>query len=204
MSKKTFSYFTWLVVVIAVAVFLFWLFGLRAAAPQVPQSVSDAQPPTPNVPHEESLSERVVENAAGHYRLTVPMNWYVEKSGTTGIALYPDYDPTAAGRAECKIEISVLPNTGNLSLAEWLPGYLRQDPTGEISVISQTGLQVARRNAIKWIGTLNSIPATLVYVQGNKVVYEVAPSPIETSVGKTNDCVDLLSIIFKTFTITSP
>jgi hypothetical protein len=228
MSKNIFSYLAWLVVAIVVAIVLFWLFGLRVS----PREVQNVQVNNDDLPSGSvaSSGERTIENGAAHYRLTAPVNWYVEKNGGTGLALYPDYAPKAAStpsmnsglpqkirvatgspqagaQPECKIEISALPNKSNLMLGDWLVGYLHQDPTVEIIETSQSAVRVSGRDAISWTGALNGISTTLAYVAGDGMVYEFAPSMIATSdtgqAARKNTCQDSLETVLKKFTVIS-
>jgi hypothetical protein len=224
MKKDIFSYFTWLGAVIAVMVLLFWFFGLRnAPRPMALQETQDGGEPhnvaaplatttddsvvsdtmadntADTVDSIPSSSNRMVLNALAHYRTTVPINWYVEKSGPTGIALYPDYDPQSGNQPRCKIEISALPNGSNLMLGDWLAAELHQDPTADIAEASQSPSHVADRNAIVWAGALNGVSTTLTYVAGDGLVYEFAPSGI-----KGSDCQDELETVLTNFIITTP
>lgn len=228
MQKNIFSCFIWLAVVIVLAIVLFWFFGLRAA-PRGAQNVQAGNGGLPSGSAASSTtsngSDRMVENSAAHYRLAVPVGWYVEKSGGTGLALYPDYDPQAVSTSspqagaepECKIEISALPNKGNLMLGDWLTGHLHQDPTAEIAEASQSPSQVSGRDAIAWTGAMNGVSTTLAYIAGDGAVYEIAPSEVETrDVGpaaakalagkqgtRKSICQDALEAVLKNFTVIS-
>ncbi len=204
MFKNNFSYFIWLAAVIAVAIVLFWFFGLRA----LPYEAGGVQSENgTSLPSDASSSERMVQNNAAHYRLVIPMSWYVEDSGGTGLALYPDYDPKAGTQPECKVEISALLNQSDLMLGDWLTAYLRQDPTADIAEISQSPSQVSGRDAITWVGSMNGASSTIAYVAGDGLVYEITPSGIVTSgkgqVTGKDDCLNSLGTVLENFTIIS-
>jgi hypothetical protein len=221
MEKNILSYFVWLAVVVVVAIILFWFFGLRltpgvsssadggATGMMGTTSTMDSVASTP-LGDEQMGGEQMqmVLNNAAHYRVAVPVSWYVEKNGVAGVTLYPDYDPKAtstslaAAAPSCKIEISALSNKSNLALGDWLSAYLRQDPTEDVTETSQSPLdfgQVSGGDVITWAGALNGVSTTLTYVLGDGLVYEFAPSGI-SGIG---DCHDSLAIVLKNFTITT-
>jgi hypothetical protein len=188
MKKDIFSYFVGLAALVIIVVFLFWLFSLR----MVSRKVDNGQ----SLDH--ASSDRIVLNSAAHYRVAVPLGWYVEKSGANGIILYPDYDPHVGIEPSCKIEISLLQNPSKLAFGAWLSAYLRQDPTVDIVEASQSLSRVSGRDAIVWDGILNGVSTTLTYVLGDGGIYEFAPSKI-----LNGDCRDALQLTLKNFTITS-
>ena len=205
MEKNTVSYFMWLVVLVAVVIFLSWVFGLRSASQEVLGNQTQSNVPAPLVNASETTStssaavsdEQVIANSAAHYRFTVPASWYIEKNGAMSLAVYPDYDPKSGTQPSCKIEISALENKSNTALPGWLTEHLHQDPTTEIMQTSQSISRISDHDAITWTGALNGASTTLVYVSGAELVYEFAPSRITKT-----DCQAALKLVLKNFTIT--
>jgi hypothetical protein len=150
-----------------------------------------------------SQSAYLVTNKTAAYQFTLSRGWYLEEGAGSGITVYPDYDPAGTTAPSCKIEISALPNPGNVVLTDWLTAHFQEDPTVDIEQRSVTAMDVPGHSAILWSGLENGASTTLAYIAGSHVVYEIAPSLIEKSglvaAGAVDDCVDDLQSLIGTF-----
>lgn len=146
-----------------------------------------------------SLGNIAIENRTGGYALAVPSDWRLENSSGSGLAVY------VAGHVMegvCKIEIAELQNPYRQDLSMWLEGYLRADPTTEVTELSRDEIVIAGSRAIIWAGALNGVSSTLAYIATGTSVYEVAPSVVAASGtgGPVADaCGDALGKILTTF-----
>src|SRR5438270_705620 len=52
-----------------------------------------------------SSSQQIVQSATGDYSFALPSTWYLERNDTSGVTIYPDYDPAGSAQPDCKIEI---------------------------------------------------------------------------------------------------
>jgi hypothetical protein len=136
-----------------------------------------------------------IENKTAGYAVTVPQNWYLEKSAGTGMTIYPDYDATSGTRPNCKMEISALTNPGKKEISDWLAGYFMTGGS-DAQEISEEATPTPAGDAVIWHGTLNDIPTTLAYVSSGTVVYEFAPSVIGGTAIDTN-CESVLGTVLE-------
>jgi hypothetical protein len=143
--------------------------------------------------------EVVVNTTAGYY-VTVPSDWYVEKSVGSGLTVYPDYDPERGELPDCKLEVSLdSRGSGNKEdLNAWVTRRLHADPTTDMSEISRVSSVVGfepTSSAVEWRGDLNGVTTTLVYAAmpddgrgGDTNVLEIAPSALSGAGLGSGDC----------------
>jgi hypothetical protein len=145
-----------------------------------------------------------IENKSAGYVVTIPQDWYLEKSAGSGVTLYPHYAGTNEKTPACKVEISALQNAARKDLVDWLVAYLHSDPTASVVETSRMVKTVDGATAIFWSGTLNDIETTLAYVATGTIVYEIAPSVVleKNSASLGVECADVLSDILKNFQFT--
>jgi hypothetical protein len=148
-----------------------------------------------------SNTTMLIANKTAGYTLTVPQNWYLEKSSGSGVVVYPDYDAAGKMPPDCKIEISTLPDPDSKGLADWLTAYLHEDPTADVTEVSRTTGTVSGVPMIVWRGALNGVSSTLAYVATGTKVYEIAPSRIAPDTGGTADadCANVLQTLLANF-----
>lgn len=198
MNKKIIVLAFWFVVAVAGCLIPFfsmklsWKGKMKLPAPR-PDVIATSTAPNKTV---------FIENKTAGYTITVPWNWYLEKSAGSGMIVYPNYDATSKTPPDCKIEISALSNPGREVLADWLTAYFHEDPTADVSKISRTATTIGGASAIVWSGMLNSVFSTLAYVATSTMVYEIAPSAIAASgdgapIGA--DCESALRTVFNNF-----
>jgi hypothetical protein len=145
-----------------------------------------------------------IENETAGYAITIPRDWYLEKSSGSGMAVYPDYDASGKTEPACKMEISILPNPDRKNLADWLTAYLHEDPTADVSETSRTATTTYGAPAIVWRGVQNGAAAMLAYVANGTTVCEIAPSAILGTAGPAadTDCEGALENILENFQFT--
>ena len=139
-----------------------------------------------------------IENKTAGYAVTVPKNWYLEKSAGSGMAVYARHDGAAALPPTCKIEISTFSNPTQEDLGGWLSAYMRRDPTMDVVEASRETTMVGGAPAMIWKGALNRVSSTLVYVTKGTNIYELAASAMLGATGNA-DCEDALKIVLKNF-----
>jgi hypothetical protein len=105
--------------------------------------------------------------------------------------------------------MSVFSYASSTSISDWISARLSADPTINVLEQSSENISIGDGNAtaIKWIGTMNGIPTTLVYAFGESHAYEIAPSVVSASNDEGADasanatCNDSLDIFLQTLTI---
>jgi hypothetical protein len=142
-----------------------------------------------------------IDNRSAGYTVTIPRDWYLERSAGSGITLYPHYTGTDKTLPACKMEISVLQNADRKDLTDWLTIYLHGDPTVSVVEMSRVAMTADGATAIVWSGMLNDIGTMLAYVATGTVVYEIAPSAVlaANGISPSENCQDLLPDILKNF-----
>jgi hypothetical protein len=149
------------------------------------------------IPSPEGDDDQVVENKTAGYFFTAPADWYVERSAGTGLAVYPDYDPTSGEAPTCKIEVSAFSGADVSDLDAWVTAHLHADPTASVVEDSRQNIATAdgaSSTALEWRGTLNGIATTLGYAEGNgpdggggEILEFAASSLTEPGTGSNSD-----------------
>jgi hypothetical protein len=133
---------------------------------------------------------RSVENAADGYAFSVPQNWYVEEGDKDRVAVYPNYSSSTT----CKIEMSVFSYSSDESRSDWINARIGADPTLTIAERSSENISIGAASAIRWDGTINDMPTTLIYAFNGTHAYEIAPSSLVDSADGPSECEDDLDI----------
>jgi hypothetical protein len=135
---------------------------------------------------------KIIDNKYDGYSLSVPDGWYTEENGSNTIVAYPNYSPQASNSASssapaCKIEMSVFAYSPNVAIADWISQRLGADPTVVIKEQSSENISLGNNDAtaIKWIGTMDDVPTTIVYAFNSAHAYEIVP------IGQCDDNLDL-------------
>jgi hypothetical protein len=127
------------------------------------------------------------------YSFSVPASWSIESTTPETVALHPS---PGSPDAACKIEISAFPYSSDVDAADWIAGRIGADPS--IAVVEQSSENVALDGdgaaGVKWIGTIDGIPTTLVYAFSAGHAYEIAPSVIGESADGSAQCNAMLEI----------
>lgn len=132
------------------------------------------------------------------YTLSVPAPWTIEQTGTDTIAIHPD---ATSPDVACKIEISAFSYSSDTDTADWIAHRIGADPSLTISEQSSEDVTLTGGSGIKWIGTIDGIPTTLVYAFNNDHAYEIAPSVIGNVANGSMQCDDMLQVVLSSFTL---
>ncbi len=143
-----------------------------------------------------------IQNKTGGYAITVPQNWYLEKSAGSGVTVYPDYPAAGEAQPDCKIEISVLSNPARRNLSDWLGAYLRRDPTADILEVARSTTTVGGAPTIIWDGVVNGVFSKLAYIATGTKILEIAPSAVAGGNSRTSSCNDVLQNVLKSLRLT--
>lgn len=198
MNKKITVWIIWFVIAVAACSISLFVAGLfRQEATGLPRPRPDAI-----VTSTVSKENVLMKNETAGYAITVPRDWYLEKSAGSGLTVYPNYEMTGGAMPSCKIEISALQNPDRKDLASWLTAYLWSDPTADVLQTSRMTTTVGGVPAIIWRGVLNEVTTTLAYIATGAAVYEIAPTAVAASGNDaliSVDCESALSIVLKNF-----
>jgi hypothetical protein len=134
------------------------------------------------------------------YAFSVPAAWNIEKTGSDTVAVHPNASSAAAA---CKIEVSVFPySAGADGMADWIAHRIGADPS--VAVAEQSSGNVALADGgsgVEWIGTIDSLPTTLVYAFNGQHAYEIAPSVVGEGAAGDAQCGDVLQSFLSTLKI---
>jgi hypothetical protein len=141
-----------------------------------------------------TAAEKIIDNKYDGYSLSIPEGWYAEENGSDTIVAYPNYSPEASNSVSasssapaCKIEMSVFAYSSNVAIADWISQRLGADPTVDVKEQSSENISLGNGDAtaIKWIGTMDDVPTTIVYAFNTAHAYEIVP------IGQCDDNLDL-------------
>jgi hypothetical protein len=132
------------------------------------------------------------------YALRVPASWNIERTATGTIAVHPD---AASPVAACKIEISAFPFTAGTYVADWIGHRIGADPSLSVAERSSEDVSVKGGTGVKWIGTIDDVPTTLVYLFSGSTAYEIAPSVIGGDANGNARCGDMLGTLLSGITM---
>jgi hypothetical protein len=184
MQSKILKSIVWavaLALVLVVAVFVYY------------QAVAHRNASDPVLVSELSGGAHSVEADAGGYRFIAPAGWRVELTGGESVAVYPlDKTTDASGTPQCKLELSVFENAGKTPLDAWLPVHLREDPTVTVVQNSLEARSVSGAAAVMWVGTFDGRKTVLVYILGDRKIYEIAPSSLDAADVTPDGCLGYL------------
>ena len=112
------------------------------------------------------------------YSFSVPASWTIERTGSDTIALHPD---AASPVVACKIELTAFPYLANTDAADWIAHRIGADPS--LAIVEKSSEEVSLKGGagVKWTGTIDNMPTTLVYAFNDEHAYEIAPSVIGAS-----------------------
>jgi hypothetical protein len=109
------------------------------------------------------------------YSLDVPLDWRIEKNGEYFITSYP---PITSGDVGCKVEMSAFSYSSSTNMDELIADRIGADKSLTIVEHSTQDISVRGGSAIKWIGTIDDTPMSLIYAFGDHNAYEIASSRI--------------------------
>ncbi len=141
------------------------------------------------------------------YVFIVPATWYVEQTGKNSVAVYPDYSPTASSSdavpaAMCKLEMSVFPYASDTDMADWISARLGADPSVAVAERSGENISVTGGAGVRWNGTIDDVPTTLVYLFSADHAFEIAPSVVNQTTGDGNSqCENALETFLSQLTL---
>jgi|GEM_PF-2257464 hypothetical protein len=140
------------------------------------------------------------------YAFNVPASWNIEKTGEDTIAVHSDASSSAssaavAGVAACKIEVSAFPFAAGADTADWIAHRIGADPSLAVVERSSEDVSFASGSGVKWIGTIDNIPTTLVYAFNDQHAYEIAPSVVGEGADGSAPCDDMLQTFLSGLTI---
>jgi hypothetical protein len=138
----------------------------------------------------------VFADDAEGYSLSLPDDWHIEENATSSIAAYSS-SPSAP---ECKISLSAFPAVADDDRASWIAATIGADPTLAVKEDSSEEVSVDGAPAVRWSGTIDGAPATLVYAFSDAHAYEIAPSSMD---GGASSCADALDVFLNGITFTS-
>jgi hypothetical protein len=132
------------------------------------------------------------------YALSIPANWNIETTASDTIAVHPD---AASPDAACKIEVSAFPFASGTDVAGWIGDRIGGDPSLSVVEQSSEDVSVNGGSGVKWTGTIDGIPTTLVYLFSDGHAYEIAPSVIGENADGNAQCGDMLGTLLSTIKI---
>ena len=197
MNKKIMVRAVWFVVVLVVCAGVFLWLGFDQ------NKNSNLPAPRPDAISTSTVSDENIriENKTAGYAITVPRNWYLEKSAGSGVTVYPDYDVAEKTSSNCKIEISALANPDKKEISDWLVAYFAGGGN-DVQETSEEAAQIPAGDAVIWRGVLNEVSTTLAYAATGTAVYEFAPSVIAAAgngAPLSADCESALMVVLKNF-----
>jgi hypothetical protein len=134
------------------------------------------------------------------YAFSVPASWNIEKTASDTVAVHPDASLTAI--AACKIEVSAFPySAGADGMADWIAHRIGADSSLAIAEQSSEEVSFSGGTGVKWIGTIDGIPTTLVYAFSDSHAYEIAPSAVGEGANGAPQCDDMLNLFLSSLTI---
>ncbi|HEY5221137.1 MAG TPA: hypothetical protein VIJ29_03270, partial [Candidatus Paceibacterota bacterium] len=122
----------------------------------------------------------------------------IERTGSDTIALHP---AASSPDASCKIEVSAFPFTSETDAADWIAHRIGADPSLIVAERSSEDVSVNGGGGVKWTGTIDNMPTTLVYLFSARHAYEIAPSVIGESADGDTQCDDMLETFLSKITI---
>lgn len=133
------------------------------------------------------------------YAFSVPARWNIERTASDTIAIHPD---ASSSLAACKIEVSAFPYTGGANgMADWISHRIGADPSLVVAERSSEDVSFSGGTGVKWIGTIDDIPTTLVYAFNESHAYEIAPSAIGEGADGAPQCDSIVNKFISTLTI---
>jgi hypothetical protein len=190
------TFFLWLMVAAAIAT------GTFLTAEHLGGGIGLA--PAPSGPADADSGDAsgtiAMQNFSGDgYAFSVPAGWMIEKTGSDTIALHP---PASSPDAACKIEVSAFPYAAGVGgVADWISHRIGADPSVAITEQSSEDVSLTGGTGVKWIGTIDGIPTTLVYAFSDDHAYEIAPSVIGVPAAGNAQCGGMLQSLLSTLTI---
>jgi hypothetical protein len=132
------------------------------------------------------------------YAFSVPTSWSIEMTSSDTIAVHPD---ASSSIASCKVEVSAFSYASSTDTADWISRRIGADPSVSVAQRSSEDVSVSGGSGVKWTGTIDGIPTTLVYLFGDHHAYEIAPSAIGEGADGAPQCGDMLQTLLSAFTI---
>jgi hypothetical protein len=194
--------FVWALIAVLAAGGTFLILG-HLGAGRTTGTVSVAQPDANVQPDADdaTVTPAVVPMQAfsnDGYALSVPASWNIERTSTDTIALH---SAISSSSAACKIEVSAYPFSVGADTADWISHRIGADPSLAVVEASAEDVSFADGTGIKWVGTIDSIPTTLVYAFNGDHAYEIAPSVIGGGADDPSTCADMLGTLLSGLTI---
>ena len=78
-------------------------------------------------------------------------------------------------------------------MADWIAHRIGADPSVAVVQRSSEDVPVSGGTGVKWVGTINDIPTTLVYAFNAQHAYEIAPSVVGEGEDGAMQCNDMLA-----------
>ena len=116
----------------------------------------------------------------------------LKRPGADTIAVHPD---ASSSGVACKIEVSAFPFVAGADVADWISHRIGADPSLVVVEQSTENVSIASGTGVKWIGTIDGIPTTLVYAFSADHAYEIAPSVVGDAADGSAECDDMLEIV---------
>ena len=132
------------------------------------------------------------------YTFSIPANWNIERTGSDTIAVHSD---AASSDVACKIEVSAFPFSPDTDTSDWIAHRIGADPSLTVTEASSEDVSFASGTGVKWTGTIDDIPTTLVYAFNGGHAYEIAPSAISAGAEGSAPCDDMLETFLSELTI---
>jgi len=88
--------------------------------------------------------------------------------------------------------VSAFPFAAGTDIAGWIGAHIGADPSVFRCGAIKRGCFRERRTGVKWIGMIDGIPTTLVYLFSADRAYEIAPSVIGEGASGDSQCDDML------------
>lgn len=132
--------------------------------------------------------------ASGGYGMVLPHDWRVEPTGGPDLAAYPP-------ASYCKIEVSVFENQGGTPLGDWIARHLAEDPTLRIMPLSFAPRAFNGISGFQWIGDIDDRRTVLIYLDGRKRVYEIAPSTLDAAATSSDSCFGVVEAVAQQFMV---
>jgi hypothetical protein len=132
------------------------------------------------------------------YSFVAPADWSIEQTANDTAAIHP---ASSSPDAACKIEISAFAYSSDEDMADWIAQRIGADPSLSVTEQSSEEVSVSGGTGVKWIGTIDGIPTTLVYAFGDQHAYEIAPSLVGEGADGAARCGSMLQTFLSAFTI---
>lgn len=197
--------FAWILIVALVAGGIFLVFAHFGAHGEMGMIAAPAMESNMDVEQNDSTASDTAPAAVAMqtfsdngYAFSIPASWNIERTGSDTIAVHSD---SASPDAACKIEVSAFPFPPNTDISDWIAHRIGADPSLAVTEESSENVSFASGTGVKWMGTIDEIPTTLVYAFNDGHAYEIAPSVVHSGANDSASCDDMLGTFLSALTI---